>query len=76
MCVCVCACIGDVKTVIGTKPGFSDGQQNMASLNEPSGLAVGKNKEVYVADTNNKYAICIFAFSTVLGISYMKKWPR
>lgn len=45
---------GVVTTVAGTgSPGYSDGQANDAMFDTPSGIAVDKDGNVFVADTGN-----------------------
>ena len=45
---------GEVETLAGNgESGAQDGQGENASFNEPWGLCVGKNGNVYVADTRN-----------------------
>ena len=45
---------GKVKTLAGKgKAGWSDRKGKNASFNRPTGLAVGKNGELYIADTRN-----------------------
>jgi sugar lactone lactonase YvrE len=44
---------GGVTTLAGGSEGFSDGAGSAASFNTPSGLAIDKNDNVYVADTGN-----------------------
>ena len=42
-----------VSTLAGGEPGFADGTGGDARFNAPSGLAIGPNHTIYVADTGN-----------------------
>ncbi|UGQ48349.1 NHL repeat-containing protein [Massilia endophytica] len=44
---------GEVLTLAGGKEGFADGQGAAASFNTPSGLAIDRQGNLYVADTAN-----------------------
>jgi DNA-binding beta-propeller fold protein YncE len=43
-----------VETISAKKTGFTDGNLNLAKFNRPSGLAIGKNGELFVADSENQ----------------------
>ena len=44
---------GNVTTLAGGKEGFADGVGTAASFNTPSGIAIGPDGNLYVADTGN-----------------------
>lgn len=44
---------GNVTTLAGSNEGFSDGPATSASFNTPSGLALGPDGSLFVADTGN-----------------------
>ncbi len=43
-----------VETVSDTRRGFSDGDLHFAKFNRPSGLAIGENGNLFVADSDNQ----------------------
>jgi hypothetical protein len=43
-----------VETLAGDRRGFSDGSARSSRFNRPSGLAIGSNRELYVADSDNR----------------------
>lgn len=44
---------GQVSTWAGSTPGFKDGDRETAQFQEPTGLAVGSDGSIYVADSGN-----------------------
>jgi streptogramin lyase len=44
---------GEVSTFAGSQRGFGNGLASIARFNEPSGIAIDKSGNIYVADVNN-----------------------
>jgi sugar lactone lactonase YvrE len=44
---------GEVSTFAGSQRGFGNGLASIAKFNEPSGIAIDKSGNIYVADVNN-----------------------
>ena len=44
---------GDVSTIAGSTAGYSDGDGASAKFNNPVGLGIDSNGNIYVADDNN-----------------------
>jgi DNA-binding beta-propeller fold protein YncE len=44
---------GEVSTIAGSVAGYSDGEGTSAKFNNPVGLGIDKDGNIYVADDNN-----------------------